>query len=183
MRKISLSLLALGTIILGSTSSIVNADTLNGESIASVNVKAGPLDLKSVDNISFGDVIINGKNQMINSIDNSTVSISDLRGSNDTGWALKVKKDNNKDGFKDKGLDLNFNPSTSASYVTLSGEMTINNEDQTVAKVSDINIKDTEFATNIDLNPKLNIAAKTFANAYSAKLVWNLAAGPDTDTN
>lgn len=92
MRKISLSLLALGTIILGSTSSIVNADTLNGESIASVNVKAGPLDLKSVDNISFGDVIINGKNQMINSIDNSTVSISDLRGSNDTGWALKVKK-------------------------------------------------------------------------------------------
>lgn len=95
----------------------------------------------------------------------------------------KGKKDNNKDGFKDKGLDLNFNPSTSASYVTLSGEMTINNEDQTVAKVSDINIKDTEFATNIDLNPKLNIAAKTFANAYSAKLVWNLAAGPDTDTN
>ncbi|ECR3484787.1 TPA: hypothetical protein P0372_000628 [Listeria innocua] len=184
MKKISLAFLVLGTVTVGGvfSSTLVQADTLAGDTTTSVKVNPGPLDMKPDQTIAFEDVTITGKEQSINEKTESKVDISDLRGSIDTGWTLKVKKiDGETDGFGNKanrGIDVSLTP-TSAGYVTAAESFIVNDKEQLVASISKENIQQTEIETSIALGAKLNISEKAFAQTYKTTLSWNLTAGPE----
>lgn len=185
MKKVSLACLAclaLGVNVIGSSASIGQADTLSGNSDTSVKINPGPLDLAPDKTIAFDDITINGKEQSVNEKEKSKVNISDLRGSMDTGWTLKVKKvDGKSDGFgekKSRGIDISLSP-TSVAYVTPAKSFVVNDIEQTVASISTENIKNTEFNTSIGLGAKLEISEKAFAQTYKTTLVWNLTTGPE----
>lgn len=186
MRKISLACLVLGTVIVGgicSSTLVQAADTLAGDTTTSVKVNPGPLVVKPDKTITFEDITIKDEDQKIDEKTKSKVDISDLRGSIDTGWTLKVKKiDDDKDGFgnkSDRGIDIHLTP-TSVDYVSAAESFTVNDKEQKVASISQEKIKDTEHNTSVALGAQLNISKDAYAQTYKTTLMWNLTAGPET---
>lgn len=180
--------LKLMTVIMGLTTSgvffVQNAHAEVKETEASVVVKGGELSLKSVDNINFTDVKINGKDQDVIEKDNENtpkakLNIEDLRASESKGWSLKAKL---KEG-NFHGMGLKLAPTITANgqaAETVKETQNLNTDEQLVASVSDDKVKDSEFDTEMMLNAKLNIPSKTRANSYSTTIVWNLTTSVET---
>lgn len=164
------------------TQLFAQADTLSGNTNSQVKVNPGPLSLKPDQAILFDEIILSGKDQQHSEKSASKIIISDLRGSENKGWVLKVKKeDPNENGFgakSNKGIDISLSPKTTLGYVTVNTEFIVNSKDQEVAKVPDNKITDREIDTPINLNAKLDISKKAVAKEYKTALVWNLTAGP-----
>lgn len=186
MKKINLAAAVLGTITMGGLVSglTAQADTLTGQTTTSLTVKPGTLDLTPSQTINFDDVTIKREDQTIKEKDASKVAISDLRGSIDAGWTLKVKKTDAKDGGfgakEDRGVDISLAPSSEKEYVTSAAEFTVNTEEQKVAEITGAKIQESDFDTEVALGANLHISSKTFAQTYKTTLTWNLTAGPET---
>lgn len=172
-----LSLLTVGFGLLNQT--VYADDEKSTEAIVTVN--PGELTIKSVDGIQFEDVQIDGTDKDIVEKEEgkSKVAIEDFRGSNSKGWTLKAKL---KTGDFN-GLGLKLVPSINSnknSAVAATATQNLNNQESLVASVADDKISTTEFDTEIQLNAKLNVPAKTKSNTYKTTIVWNLAATPET---
>ncbi|MGC3749219.1 WxL domain-containing protein [Enterococcus faecalis] len=148
---------------------------------AKVVVNPGELKFKSVDNIQFEDVKIDGKNKEIfeKGTLKAKVSIEDFRGSNSKGWILKAKlKDSNFSGMSLKLLpSINFNKDAATVESDIPN---LNSQEVVIASIADNKIMSTEFDTEIQLNASLTIPARIKAATYSTTIVWNLATTPET---
>lgn len=146
------------------------------ETTASVKVNSGGIKISEIKNITFNDVTVRKGGLIATEKDRSSVSVEDLRGQNSKGWTLTAKlKDENF-----KGMELNVAPKveSNTNAAKAGAAANLNSQSQKIASIADMDIKTTEFDTNVSLNVKLNIPEKQLANTYTTTIVWDLVEGP-----
>ncbi|NSN12211.1 WxL domain-containing protein [Enterococcus faecalis] len=181
MKKLNLflvlSMTITGAVALNQTAHADDSKNTN----ASVVVNPGELKMKTVSDIQFPNVQINGTDQNVDEKEGTTakVAVEDFRGSSSKGWSLKARlKEGNFNGL---GLKLvpAINTNKTAA-VAAPATQNLNTQESLVASVADDKIVGSDFDTEVQLNAKLNIPARTKANTYTTTIVWNLAATPET---
>lgn len=98
------------------------------------------------------------------------------------GWILAVSYDTNDEETKKweaSNLSLSFLPSSDQSFINPPSIVTVNDESQLVASVTDETKKGTQEDQTIALNPKLTAQGKVRIGSYKAQLVWNLVSSPN----
>lgn len=98
------------------------------------------------------------------------------------GWTLAVSYDTNDEETKKweaSNLSLSFSPSSDQSFINSPSIITVNDESQLVASVTDETKKGTQEDQTIALNPKLTAQGKVRIGSYKAQLVWNLVSSPN----
>lgn len=94
MRKTILTLVGLsilgGTTLGGFALNVQAVETINSQ--ANVSILGGPLSINGIEEMNFGNIELNGKDQ-IKTGDSISVTFSDYRGSNNEGFELTVKSD------------------------------------------------------------------------------------------
>lgn len=98
------------------------------------------------------------------------------------GWTLAVSYDTNDEETKKweaSNLSLSFSPSSDQSFINPPSIITVNDESQLVASVTDETKKGTQEDQTIALDPKLTAQGKVRIGSYKAQLVWNLVSSPN----
>lgn len=134
----------------------------------------------SLSSLSFGTHPISKDNTITI---NSDLKIQDtLYPIGNNGWTLAVSYDTNDEETKKweaSNLSLSFSPSSNQSFINPTSIITVNDESQLVASVTDETKKGTQEDQTIALNPKLTAQEKVRIGSYKAQLVWNLVSSPN----
>lgn len=178
MRKIILTLVGLsilgGTTLGGFALNVQAVETINSQ--ANVSILGGPLSINGIEEMNFGNIELNGKDQ-IKTGDSISVTFSDYRGSNNEGFELTVKSDS---AFDNKGLNLKLNPTASSdSQVTLAPEFEVTNELHQVVIGEQEKLKGTATDYDVTVGNELIAAKSAKAGSYQSILTWNLTATPN----
>lgn len=134
----------------------------------------------SLSSLSFGMRPISKDNTITI---NSDIKIQDtLYPTGNNGWTLAVSYDANDEETKKweaSNLSLSFSPSSDQSFINPPSIVSVNDESQLVASVTDETKKGTQEEQTIALNPKLTAQGKVRIGTYKAQLVWNLVSSPN----
>lgn len=133
----------------------------------------------SLNSLSFGTHPISEDNTITIKSD---LKIQDtLYPTSNNGWTLAVSYDTSDENTKKweaANLSLSFSASSDQSFIIPSSTITVNDESQIVASVTDETKKGTQSNQTIALNPTLKAPEKISTGTYQAQLVWNLVNSP-----
>lgn len=143
-------------------------------SSTSVTVIPGPLTLVSASDVNYGQITLNGRNQI--KVENSTLRFNDFRGRSNEGWEVTVKRNSEVDN---KGIILRMRGTginQESNRVTLANKFELSTDAERLVSLSGPVTQPNEFEVAIE--NELQVQRNAISGESQTVLTWDLRAQP-----
>lgn len=143
-------------------------------SSTSVTVIPGPLTLVSASDVDYGQITLNGREQV--KVESSSLRFNDFRGQSSAGWEVTVKRSSEIDN---KGIILRMRGTginQESNRVTLANKFELSTDAERLVSLSGPVTQPNEFEVAIE--NELQVQRNAISGESQTVLTWDLRAQP-----
>lgn len=143
-------------------------------SSTSVTVIPGPLTLVSASDVDYGEITLNGRNQI--KVENSVLRFNDFRGRSNSGWEVTVKRNSEVDN---KGIILRMRGTSinqESNRVAIANKFELSTDAERLVSLNGPVTQPNEF--EVRLENELEVQGDAASGQSQTVLTWDLRAQP-----